>query len=337
MILITGATGLVGSHLLLYLLTENPDDKITALYRSETKKQKIINWLLYKNKNLNLNNIIWKQIDITDIPELEIAFQEINYVYHCAAIVDFAPKHKDLLNKVNIEGTANIVNLSLTYNIKKLCYVSSIATLSEPKIGHIIDETCEWNPENFNGDYAISKNGGEIEVWRGIYEGLNAVIVNPGVIIGDGLWDSGSADLFNQVNKGLPFYTKGTTGFIAVTDVVKCMAMLMQSKNTAERYILVESCPTFQQVINTIAQSLNKPKPKIYAHNFLLQFAYFLDILVCLFTSKKQQLTKDSIKASQSITIYNNSKIKETLNIEFTPILNYIETVSKEYLKYKNM
>lgn len=333
MILITGATGLVGSHLLLKLLSENSRTIITALYRSENKKQKIIDWLLYKNKDLVVTNIIWKQADITDIPTLESIFKNIDHVYHCASKVSFDPKQRDLLNKINIEGTANVVNLCLHYNIKKLCHVSSIASLGDAKNSQAIDENCEWNPEKYNGDYAISKNGGEIEVWRGIYEGLNAIIVNPGVIIGDGLWDGGSADLFNQVNHGFPFYTKGTTGFISVVDVASCLIKLMKSEYSAQRYILVESNPTYQEILNSVAQSIRKKKPHIQATKFMTNLAWRCDALFCLLTSKKRTLTKDTALASHSISIYNNTKIKQAIDHDFIPVLEYIDTVGIEYLK----
>lgn len=333
MIFITGATGLVGSHLLLNLLNENPESKITALYRSAHKKEKICTWLLYKNSQLNIKNIIWEEADITDIPRLETIIKQANHVYHCAAIVDFDPKNRDLLNKINIEGTANVVNLSLRYNIKKLCYVSSVASLGDANQDGWIDENCEWNPEKFNGYYAISKNGGEIEVWRGINEGLNAVIVNPGVIIGDGLFDGGSTEIFNQINKGFPFYTKGTTGFISVTDVVQCMIKLMQTNINAQRFILVETNPTFQEVLSKVALSINKKQPHIYASKFITSIAWRMDALLSMLFFKKRQITKDTASASHTITLYNNAKIKQAINYQFTPILNYIQTVGIEYLK----
>lgn len=333
MILITGATGLVGSHLILNLLTKNSNLKITALYRSDVKKQRIENWLLTQNKNLAINNINWAKADITSIPELEKTFYNINFVYHCAAIVDFDPSQQTLLNKVNIEGTANVVNLALTFGVKKLCYVSSIASLGETKLNKYIDETCEWNPEKYNGDYAISKNGGEIEVWRAIYEGLNAVIVNPGVIIGNGLWDGGSAKIYKQVNSGLPFYTKGTSGFIAVTDVVECMTKLMDTNISAQRFILVESSPTFQEVLNAVATGLNKKKPYIYASKFITNIAWRADALLCTLVNKKRTITKDTSISSHSISIYDNNKIKQVINHEFIPILPYIQQMGKEFIK----
>ncbi|UYW01280.1 NAD-dependent epimerase/dehydratase family protein [Flavobacterium agricola] len=336
MILITGATGLVGSHLLLHLLTNNPNLAVKALYQSATKQQQIVAWLQYKNNTINVDNVQWIQANILDIPALEAAFANVNYVYHCAAIVDFDPKQKDKLNKVNIEGTANVVNLALYYNIKKLCYVSSIATLGDPKPGETIDEQCEWNPDQYNGDYAISKNGGETEVWRAMYEGLPAVIVNPGVILGDGLWQGGSAEIFNQVNKGFPFYTKGTTGFVAVTDVVTCMVALLNSDIEKERFILVESSPSFQEILNNIAQAIHKKKPTIYATKFMTNIAWRADALVSLLTGKKRTLTKDAANASHSISTYNASKVKETLNYQFTPIKKYIQSIGTEYVTYSN-
>jgi len=337
MILITGATGLVGSHLILNLLSSNASLEITALYRSENKKKEIEKWLHYKNPNLNIAKINWLQANVNDIPALENAFINVEYVYHCAALVDFDPKEKQTLNKINIEGTANVVNLALQHNVKKLCHVSSIASLGESKTGNTLNEQCDWNPDAYNGDYAISKNGGEMEVWRAIYEGLPAVIVNPGVIIGDGLWQGGSAEIFNQINRGLLFYTKGTTGFVSVTDVVQCMIKLMQSPITAERFVLVESSPSYEQVFSAVAQAINKKKPSVYASKLMTNVAWRLDAVWSWLTAKKRTLTKDAAISSHSISEYENTKIKNTISHEFIPILEYIALVGTEYVKQKKV
>jgi nucleoside-diphosphate-sugar epimerase len=165
MILVTGATGLVGSHLLVQLLQEN--EEVKALFRSEKQIEKVKNVFAFYNQTALFDKIKWVKGDITDIPSLEIAFENITHVYHCAALISFDPSDEDELRKINIEGTANVVNCCIDFGVKKLCHVSSIAALGTPKEHETtITEETEWNPEELHSDYAITKYGAEMEVWR---------------------------------------------------------------------------------------------------------------------------------------------------------------------------
>ena len=269
MVLVTGGTGLVGAHLLLHLVENG--DIVRAIYRNITsiKKTKAL-FLLYKKESL-FENIEWVQADITDVPTLEMAFENVKYVYHCAALISFDPKDEDLLRKTNIEGTANIVNFCVAKTVEKLCYVSSIAALGDLKENEeIITEEAEWNPEKQHSDYAISKYGAEMEIWRGQQEGLDTVIVNPGIIIGPGFLDQGSGMLFKKVANGLSFYTKGVTGFIAVPDVVRITIQLMKNEYSNERFTLIAENLIFRDLLNAIADSLNVKRPYIHANPLLM-------------------------------------------------------------------
>ena len=227
MILVTGGTGLVGAHLLLKL-TEN-EDSIRAIYRTATTIEKTKSLFRLYQKETSFVKIDWVHADITDVPSLEIAFQNVDYVYHCAGYISFDPNDEEKLRKINIEGTANIVNFCLSKNIKKLCHVSSIAAFGNVISNKIyIDEETEWNPEVYHSDYAISKYGAEMEVWRGQQEGLQVVIVNPGVILGSTIWKEGSGAIFTKIKNGLKFYTLGETGYIGVNDLVSTMFKLME-------------------------------------------------------------------------------------------------------------
>ena len=256
MILVTGATGLVGSHLLVQLLQEN--EEVKALFRSEKQIEKVKNVFAFYNQTRLFDKINWVKGDITDIPSLEIAFENITHVYHCAALISFDPSDEDELRKINIEGTANVVNCCIDFGIKKLCHVSSIAALGTPKEHEItITEETEWNPEELHSDYAITKYGAEMEVFRGHQEGLEVVIVNPGVIFGYGFPKKGSDVIIQSVKKGLSFYTKGNIGIVSVEDVVKCMVQLMRSNITGERYILVGENISTKALLDFIAEELS--------------------------------------------------------------------------------
>jgi len=262
MILVTGGTGLVGAHLLYKLVNENK--KVRAIYRNKKKFDTVKRIFSYYTTNTEVlfNSIEWHEANLNNIPALDDAFKGITEVYHCAAFVSFEPDKFKLLKKTNIEGTANIVNLCLSHTIKKLCYVSSIAAIGSTINNKPITEETEWQTEKDNSVYAITKYGAEMEVWRGTQEGLDAVIVNPGIIIGPGIWKYGSGSLITKVYRGLPFYSKGITGYVGVNDVVSAMVSLMQSNIKNERFILVAENLSFEAFTKTVAKYLNVKPPK---------------------------------------------------------------------------
>ena len=328
MILVTGGTGLVGAHLLLHLV-EN-EESVRAIYRNleSIQKTKAL-FSLYKKEAL-FEKIDWLHADIIDVPSLETAFENVDYVYHCAALISFDPKDEDLLRKINIEGTANIVNFCIAKSVKKLCYLSSISALGDLKENEkIITEEAEWNPEKPHSDYAISKYGAEMEIWRGQQEGLETVIVNPGVIIGPGFWEQGSGLLFKKVAKGLTFYTKGVTGFVAVPDVVQMTVKLMKNGFSNDRFTLVAENITFQDLMNTVADSLKVKRPSLHASPLLVTFAYKVDWFLSNVTGQKRKLDRATAKASYRESRYSNEKIKTALNVEFLDIHQYIKDISK--------
>jgi dihydroflavonol-4-reductase len=327
MVLVTGGTGLVGAHLLIHLLEKG--EKVRAIYRNLVSIQKTKSlFSLYKKESL-FERIHWIQADILDIPSLENAFKEIEQVYHCAAIISFDPNEENLVRKTNIEGTANIVNFCLTYNIQKLCHVSSIAALGDlAEHESIITEETEWNPEKPHSDYAISKYGAEMEVWRGQQEGLDVIILNPGIIIGPGFWNQGSGELFTKVKNGLPFYTKGSTGFIAVYDVITVMYELMKSEVHGKRFTLVNQNIIFKDLLFTIADALKVKRPKYHAKPYLMNALWKLDWIASTIFGQKRQLSKASARSSYSTDLYSNEKIKNALNITFIDVPDYINTIT---------
>ena len=279
MILVTGATGLVGSHLLVQLLQEN--EEVKALFRSEKQIEKVKNVFAFHNQTALLNKINWAKGDINDIPSLEIAFENVTHVYHCAALISFDPSDEDELRKINIEGTANVVNCCIDFGIKKLCHVSSIAALGNPKEHETtITEETEWNPEELHSDYAITKYGAEMEVLRGHQEGLEVVIVNPGVIFGYGFPKKGSDVIIQSVKKGLSFYTKGNIGIISVADVTNCMIQLMKSSINGERYTLVGENISTKALLDFIAEELKVKKTSIEATKLMTSIAWRMDWLI---------------------------------------------------------
>lgn len=326
MVLVTGGTGLVGAHLLLHL-TKN-GESVRAIYRNSNTIEKTKSLFELFQKEALFEKIEWMEADILDVPSLEIAFQNVQYVYHCAAVISFDPKDENLLRKVNIEGTANIVNFCIHNKIRKLCYVSSIATLGDLTQNEtVLSETSEWNPEIYHSDYAISKYGAELEVWRGFQEGLLVVIVNPGVILGSTIWTEGSGAIFAKVKKGLSFYTKGLTGYVGVNDVVKAMSQLMQSDISGQRFAMVSEHLTYEAIIKSIAEKTKKSSPKYYAKPWLTGIVWRADWFIATFFGTKRTMSKYAATTIHTIHSYGNAKIKNALNFEFQSIDDVINDI----------
>ncbi|WP_242203940.1 NAD-dependent epimerase/dehydratase family protein [Aestuariivivens insulae] len=333
MILVTGGTGLVGAHL-LYRLVEN-NTPVKAIYRNESS---LINvkqvFSSYTSNYGNLyQKINWIKADLLDIPSLSKAFEAVTYVYHCAAFVSFEPSKYYLLRRTNIEGTANIVNLCIDNKIKKLCYVSSISTLGTTTNGSPITEDTHWNPEGDNSIYGITKYGAEMEVWRGTQEGLHAVIVNPGVILGSGIWHNGSGSLFKRAHNNISFYTKGTIALVDVTDVISIMMRLMQSDIHNERFILVAENWPYKRFLQSLSVSVNQTPPKKMATDLMLGIVWRLDWLSQKLTGKPRRLTKHIAKVLQKEKHFSSDKIEKTLNYSFKPIDKTITNLGQHYLK----
>ncbi len=335
MILVTGGTGIVGSHL-LYKLTSN-GEKVRAIYRREKTIARTKHVFSYFSNNPEdlFNLIEWVKADINDIPRLEVAFKDVTHVYHCAAFVSFEPDKYHRLRKINIEGTANIVNLCISYKIKRLCYVSSIAALGHnenPEV--LIHENTPWNPEADNSVYAITKYGAEMEVWRGSQEGVDVVVVNPGIILGAGFWNGGSSgNLFKKVNDGMSFYTNGITGYVDVWDVIDPMIALMKSNIINQGFVLVSENLSYKDFLTKTARILNVKAPTKEAKSWLLQIFWRLDWVNHKLTGKRRTLSKQGAKSVVSTSKYDNSKIIETLNYQFKSIDKTIASVSELYLK----
>ncbi|WP_417556686.1 NAD-dependent epimerase/dehydratase family protein [Mesoflavibacter zeaxanthinifaciens] len=328
MILVTGGTGLVGAHLLFHLLNEN--QPIRAIYRNEKKFDTVKRIFGYYSKDADtlFDTIEWVKADLNNIPQLTEAFKDITHVYHCAAFVSFEPDKFNLLQKTNIKGTANIVNFCIDHKVEKLCYVSSIAALGASLNNKAITEDTEWNKEIDNSVYAITKYGAELEVWRGTQEGLDAVIVNPGVIIGPGIWRYGSGSLIKMIYNGLKYYTTGSTGYVDVNDVVKAMIQLVKSDVKNERYILVSENLSFKDFFIKTANYLGVKPPQKEAKPWLLNIAWRLDWLKHKLTKKRRVLSKQTANSAVTTTIYSNNKIKAAVGFEFLPMDKSIKTTT---------
>ncbi|NND63881.1 MAG: NAD-dependent epimerase/dehydratase family protein [Flavobacteriaceae bacterium] len=331
MILVTGGTGLVGAHLLYYLLQKNSFVRATHRKSSDLEYIKDVFSYYTDKPDEFYNKIEWVEANLTDIPSLHTAFKGITHVYHAAAYISFNPKNLRGLRKTNVEGTANIVNLCLKYGIDKLCYVSSIATLGSVTNDDPVHEEIHWNSEEDNNVYAITKYGAEMEVWRGMQEGLKAVIVNPGVILGEGFWYSGSGTIIRNAAKGSKYYTQGGSGFVDVRDVVKAMMLLMKAQVSHERYVLVAENMSYKDLFTDLSHHIKVKPPQKLIGAQTLKWIARLDWLSSKLFGTKRKLLKSMIKSLTSNTTYSSQKIKTEHNFEFIPIAKTLERVAKNY------
>ncbi|MDO6808442.1 NAD-dependent epimerase/dehydratase family protein [Zobellia galactanivorans] len=330
MVLVTGGTGLVGSHLLLKLVQNG--DSVRAIYRKGSNLERVAKVFGYYTDDAQalFNKIEWVEADITDIPALESAFDQVSQVYHTAALISFDPKKFDILEKINTEGTANVVNLCIAHKIKKLCYTSTIGAIGKSMGNAMANEENPWTSREANV-YGLTKQAAEMEVWRGSQEGLSVVMVNPGVIIGPGFWNSGSGDLFTVAQKGYRFYPPGGTGFITVYDVVKMMVSLMGSEISNERYIAVAENLTFKEILTKITSELGIKPPTTPLKYWQLEVGRWFDWLKNLFLQNGRRITKNSIRSLKNREIYDNQKIKTDLGFEFEALDEAISFCCKRF------
>jgi dihydroflavonol-4-reductase len=305
-ILVTGAAGLVGSELVTQLL--NNGYEVTALYNSTP--------LTSAHPRLTA-----AQCDILDTGTLEELMHDITHVYHCAAIVSFDPKDKYSLLKLNVEGTANVVNACLDAGVKKLVHVSSVAALGRIRNGQVITEKMNWSEETSNSIYGKSKYLGELEVWRGVGEGLEAIIVNPSIILGGNNWDSGSAAIFKTAYNEFKWYTEGITGFVDAGDVARAMILLMNSEISGQRFILSAENLSYKEIFSSIAKCFGKKPPPKKVSPFMAEVIWRLEAARARVTGKKHLLTRETARTAQASVYFDNSKILHQLpGFSFTPI-----------------
>ena len=334
MILVTGGTGLVGAHLLLKLLESG--NKVRATHREKSNLEIVKKVFLYYHPSEKATDLYtrieWIQADLDDIPQLTTAFTHISEVYHCAAMISFDSSNSKELRKTNITGTANMVNLAIAQKIEKFCYISSIATLDLELGERMISENFAWHPEKYHSEYAISKHGAEIEVWRASQEGLPVIIINPGIIIGPGFWNAASGLLFKKVDNGLKFHFPKITGFVGVQDVVLLSIKAMRSNLINEQFIAVSENKSFKEVLEKVASTLQKPAPTKTLKPWMVRLGWIFQSLGSMLFNTKKQLSSRDHKALFETSLYSNAKSKKDLDFDYTNIQRVIEETGNFYI-----
>ena len=320
MVLVTGASGFLGGELVKQLVANGEAVRIivrssSSLAHLETIKDKMEIF----------------EADILDVPSLEIAFNGVEKIYHCAAVIGYDSSTYDAMYKTNVEGTANIVNVALANGVKKLLHISSIAAIGG-KPNELITEETKWEKNQWTTHYGITKMLAEREVWRGIQEGLESVIVNPGIILGASNNEhKATTRVFKRIaDKKMPFYSNGINGFVDVNDVVNISIQLMNSNIDSERFILVSQNSSFKEYFEKVAEELNVEPPKRALNKTTGKLFIILDWVASKFSNRKRGLTKEILKVSTEKFEYSNEKIKQRLNYSFIPLDKIIEKIAQK-------
>ena len=319
--LITGSSGLLGTYLIRELLKRG--EAITALYRSG-----IPSFLEEAEKS----KVNWVKGDIGDVLLLEELMQECKQVYHCAGLVSFNPSRKQELFKINVEETANVVNAALSANIQKLVHVSSVAAIGRKRNNQTVHEGLKWDDNANPSYYGKTKYLGELEVWRGIAEGLDAVMVNPVIILGYGDWSHGSSATFRNAYNEFPWYTEGVSGFVDADDVAKAMVMLMDSDISAERFILSAENLPYRTIFTEMALAFGKKPPHRKVSPWMAELVWRIERWKSFFTGEDPLLTKETAETARQVVQFDNSKILKALpDFSFKPVSDTIQECCEKY------
>ena len=322
MIFVTGGTGFLGAYIIKALVEQG--HSVRALRRSPK--------LPFFIEASIMNKVEWVEGDVLDVMSLEEAMEGVESVIHAAAVVSFHSKDRSLMNSVNIEGTANMVNTAIDKNIKRFVHISSVAALGRTQKEETVDEERKWSESKGNTNYAISKYHAELHVWRAVAEGLNCVILNPSTILGFGDWNQSSCAIFKNGWRGFPWYTEGVNGFVGVEDVANAAVTLLQSDISEKRFIVNADNWSFRKLLDSMAEGFNRPKPHKLATPFLGSLAWRAEKLKAMFSDGKPLLTKESARVAHSKTSFDNRALLQALpQFSYTPLEEVIRISCEKY------
>jgi nucleoside-diphosphate-sugar epimerase len=333
MILVTGGTGFLGTRILAELAEKRTG--IRAIRRPGSSLH-LFNKVFrerFGENDMYRRNIEWVEGDVTDYYSIEDALLGVSRVIHAAGLVSFHQSDKEKMMEINAKGTENLVNACLYMDVQRLVHISSVAAIGRAEVTEKLSEKTVWKNSPANSNYAISKYAAEREVWRGCEEGLQTVILNPGIILGSGDWNTGTPSLFTKVWEGMPFYTEGSNGVIDVNDVASISVKMMLSDISGERYILVSENMSYLELFNAIAKALDKPVPVKKAGTTALRLAMLSDAFREAFGGRKALITRETVRNSMSKSVYDTSAIQTTMTYTFRPALETIQKTAQEFLK----
>ncbi|WP_084445930.1 NAD-dependent epimerase/dehydratase family protein [Hymenobacter roseosalivarius] len=321
MVFVTGGSGLLGSFLIPALVARGYS--VRALYRQQVP---VIQ---------QADKVEWVEGDLRDTILLRTALAGVTHVFHCAGLVSYAPQDEAKLQQINVEGTAVVVDACLEQaSHVRLCHVSSVAALGGPSVVRknswganvVVDETAKWDLGAGHNAYATSKYFGELEVWRGISEGLSAVIVNPSLILGPADWKRSSTRLFRYAHQEHAFYTPGSLNYVDVRDAVEAMLRLtFQSEVTGQRFILSGGTVPLRDFLLQAAECFGKKPPTVAVPTWAAETIWRLEHVRSVLTGARPLITKDTARAGRRPVVYEAAKVETATGIQFRPLAETIQ------------
>ena len=333
MVFVTGATGILGRIIVLELLKKGKN--VRASKRPASNLNEVQHSYTYYTENPDdfFNKIEWVDVDFDDIYSLQNALKGVEEVYHCAAKVSFHPKDEKEMYHTNVKGTENLLYACSGSGVKKFLHVSSIAVLDNFNEKGELDETSDFNPKEEHSAYAISKHLSEMEVWRASAEGLNTIIIYPGMIVGSGNWGNSSGDIFPTFEKN-SFTFSGGTSYVDVRDVAKIAVELMEKNAFGERFILIAENKRYADLGHQIRSTLGLKDAKILS-KFQLNIGRLANILFGWFIPSLRIITKSNIESISALNVISNQKITTELDYQFIPLTESVDFHLKNYINDK--
>ncbi len=325
--LVTGATGIVGSHLLLELASRGPVRATRRKNSDLSIVERVFRYYRIDAEEL-LQKIDWVEADLLDVDALNDAMFGVRYVFHAAAMVSFDPRDTDAMQRVNVGGTTNVVNAALVQGVHRLCHVSSTAAIGHAPAGILRAEDLPWEAEKQTSAYAIGKYEAELEVQRGIAEGLDAVIVNPCIIIGPGMSGRSSMTLVERVRKGTRFYPPGSNAIVDARDVAECMLKLVERGVSGERYLLVGENLSYRTLFDHLSRAFGRPVPSSALQPWILQLGWRLDRLRSILTGSRPFITEATAHSSIIQRGYSAAKAQALLGHRFRTAEEAVQNVA---------
>ena len=326
--LITGGTGIVGIHL-LHLLTSS-GNAVRALVRPGTDRRIVERVFRHYtgDPSVLLARITWVEGDLHDMPSLEDAMIGVDRVYHAAALVSFDPRDLRELRRTNVEGTANVVNAALNAGVDRLCHVSSTASMGRAEAGKPVDESLPWIEDADTSPYALSKYEAELEVQRGIAEGLDAVIANPSVVIGPGFPGRSSMTLAERLQRGTRFHPTGSNGFVDARDVAQALVLLMEKGATGDRHLIVGGAHSYEELFGMHAASFGHPRSTRPLWPWVLALAWRFERLRTMITRQRPMITRHTVHSSMDQRTYDAGRIMG-MGMRFRPVQEAVDNVAR--------
>ncbi len=318
MVLVTGATGILGRIIALELLKRGFRVRATRRAASDVDDVRR-SFRFYTDKaDYYFDQIDWVETDFQDLDSLRAAVSGCSQIYHCAAYVSFHPAAAKKIYRINVEGTQNLLYVADDQNIEKFCFISSIASVDTLNSDGLVDEESEWDFKTVHSDYAISKKFSEMEVWRASAEGLNVVIINPGIIIGSGNWENSSGTIYRSLSRS-PFTATGGTAYADVRDVAFCAVGLMERNQFGQRFITISENKSYAAVATRIRKAFGKKAP-IVVNKAVLTVGRILNILLGWAVPSLRMVNAANVAAISHAPKYSNKKVRETLGMDFIPV-----------------